>query len=320
MEGAALWGISHGLGAHLATMEHHEIQAQLKLLLSAIVTWTLATTLCKLAVMWLYTQIFTTRRFRQVTYIAMGFIALFPIIYIPVGLTNCQPIDAFWSLDPAYNAANCGPLINLEYGTVATNMFLDLMVVCFPIPMVWKLQMPTRKKFFVSGMFSIGLIIVAIMVWRIVFTYQTRHDTDFNYNLYYISLQSNLELWLGIMAANLPTLAPLYTRYIMPRVKTYFFSSRSSKKPSHPRSNKYMSRTFGSNGPDIYRDKFNRLDDESLEFPVELIEGQHTAKIEAGTPRRSMHENGIGFQRDVEISVEDIENFEQIQKHTRGFS
>lgn len=42
--------------------------------------------------------------------------------------------------------------------SVAINVALDLMVVALPIPVVWKLQMPNKKKIAVTGMFSLGIL------------------------------------------------------------------------------------------------------------------------------------------------------------------
>lgn len=56
------------------------------------------------------------------------------------------------------------------------------------------------------------------MIWRLYFTVTSRNDPDFVYNLYYVGLISFMELWLGVIVACIPTLAPLAKRYIRPTV------------------------------------------------------------------------------------------------------
>ena len=113
--------------------------------------------------------------------------------------------------------------------------------------------------------FSLCFSIVAIMAWRIQSTVARATDLDWNYNLYTTALQSQLELWLGIIAANLPTLAPLISRFIKPALKNYFGSRGFFKKP--PTGTKHLPRTFGSRDSTMTREKFNRLADDPLNFP-----------------------------------------------------
>jgi hypothetical protein len=139
------------------------------------------------------------------------------------------------------------------------------------------------------------------MAWRIQSTVVSTKESDWNYGLYTTALQSHLELWLGIIAANLPTLAPLFARFIKPVVKSYF-RSRSFKQPST--GGKHLPRTFGSGDPTIKRDKFNRLADNSVDFPVELIERQDLNKVEAGGASRTVSSYAIAMRRDVDVRVE----------------
>lgn len=57
---------------------------------------------------------------------------------------------------------------------------------------------------------------IGIMAWRLQFTISTLNDTDFVFNLFDIGLISLLELWLGIIAACIPTLGPLLKTYVKP--------------------------------------------------------------------------------------------------------
>lgn len=56
------------------------------------------------------------------------------------------------------------------------------------------------------------------MIWRIPVTIQSDGDGDFTYHLLTIALITMLELWLGIIVACIPTLAPLLKRRVIPVV------------------------------------------------------------------------------------------------------
>lgn len=56
------------------------------------------------------------------------------------------------------------------------------------------------------------------MIWRFPVTVQSSKDGDFTYHLVTVALITMLELWLGIIVACVPTLAPLVNRHIKPAV------------------------------------------------------------------------------------------------------
>ncbi|KAI9038717.1 glucose-methanol-choline (gmc) oxidoreductase [Aspergillus affinis] len=78
-------------------------------------------------------------------------------------------------------------------------------------------------------MFLVGMSVVAVMIWRLVITLHPETRSDFIYGLGRIALTSFLELWIGIIVVSLPTLAPLFKRYITPII------SRRPPSPAHVR-------------------------------------------------------------------------------------
>jgi hypothetical protein len=51
---------------------------------------------------------------------------------------------------------------------------------------------------------------------------------DWSYILLTTALQSHLELWLGILAANLPMMSPIFTRLLSPALSSWVRSMKSS--------------------------------------------------------------------------------------------
>lgn len=71
---------------------------------------------------------------------------------------------------------------------------------------------------------------IGIMCWRLEATTDSLQNPDFTYHFTIISLISNFELWLGIIAACIPTLAPLMKSYVRPALsKIKGLSSGSSQ-------------------------------------------------------------------------------------------
>lgn len=68
-----------------------------------------------------------------------------------------------------------------------------------------------------------------MMCWRAAAAHHTRSSPDYTYNFPLTVIISFFELWLGIMAACIPTLAPLFRAYIEPvihKLKSSLVSSR----------------------------------------------------------------------------------------------
>jgi hypothetical protein len=117
-------------------------------------SWTFATVFCKLALLAFYNVIFTMRRFKLISYTLMGACVFYPIVFLPIFMTQCKPLAAYWNFTPG----KCRPIQNQAYATVSINMVLDLVVVALPLPTIWALQMPLSKKIGVSFLFSLGLL------------------------------------------------------------------------------------------------------------------------------------------------------------------
>jgi hypothetical protein len=123
------------------------------------------------------------------------------------------------------------------------------------------------------------------MLWRLVDTVIINPTPDFPFDLYILALQSLLEVWLGIIAANLPTLGALFQSIIYPKVKT-LIDTYTSDKRSHQRR---VIHTFGSSGESKKpkRDQFGLLSEDSVEL-VDVPQGK----------------NEIHMERDFTVTVE----------------
>jgi hypothetical protein len=91
--------------------------------------------------------------------------------------------------------------------------------------------------------------VIGVMLWRLVTTAVHTSPPDLVYDAYLLALQSHLELWLGILAANLPTIAPLLRRFTGLKWNSYFSKYRSGSGRSNKTPNSVGLRTFGGGTP-----------------------------------------------------------------------
>ncbi|KAF7957204.1 hypothetical protein EAE96_002795 [Botrytis aclada] len=299
----------HNLGAHAVDLTYEDSTFQHKAQYSASFTWTFATCFAKLAVLWMYLTIFPGRRLKWAVYVTMGLSVAFLIAFVPIFMTVCLPVSAQWSPDIMFTLAHCRAIQTQEFASVGANMALDLIIVMIPIPSVWSLQMSVAKKVFVTSMFSLGLAVVGIGAWRINTTIKSTKSVDWSWFVVPVGLQSHLELWLGIIAANLPQMSPLLTRLLLPAMSSFYKSITSSRYT--------LSRTGGqkdtsgstddSRGGKSSRRRFTQISDErteleSMEVPLGTIERRHETDIESGQ-HDSQEFPKSKIWREIEVSI-----------------
>lgn len=81
---------------------------------------------------------------------------IYGIILVPIFIAACNPVEASW--DPLLHEEKCWPWMYHSLAALTLNVLLDVTIVVMPIPVVWSIQMPTKKKIGVTAMFSIGLL------------------------------------------------------------------------------------------------------------------------------------------------------------------
>lgn len=75
----------------------------------------------------------------------------------------CRPLAFNW--DPRIEGGNCANRPAAYLATGIINLLTDIMVLCLPVPMVWNLQLPKRKKFALSTVFGVGFVYVSGHSW-----------------------------------------------------------------------------------------------------------------------------------------------------------
>ncbi|TAQ86931.1 hypothetical protein B7494_g4738 [Chlorociboria aeruginascens] len=237
-----IWAIfSSGMGHYETELTPTELVNALKVIPAAYVTWTLGTAAFKLSVLYLYVRIFSMKTFRYLSYGLMGLTVAYCISFLVVFLTTCSPgISQLWHPTPN---GHCRDLNVGQLGSVSTNLAIDCLILALPMPWLWKLQMALRNKIVVTIVFSFSFITIGIMIWRI-YDLVTTANEDFVYHMPTLALTTTLELWLCIIIACIPTLAPIFKTYVTP-VVTKIMASKSS---SGIRSGPLSSVTFGRVG------------------------------------------------------------------------
>lgn len=110
-------------------------------------------------------------------------------------LVECRPFPHHWQVLP-----DPGPQCRQAYANLltlaATNVFTDLLLVIFPIPIILQSGMPVKRKVQLIMLFSLSLAMVATTLYRVPHTIW-KHGSQ-----QYRSLMASVEILFAATAAN----------------------------------------------------------------------------------------------------------------------
>ncbi|KAF4617958.1 hypothetical protein G7Y89_g15024 [Cudoniella acicularis] len=138
-------------------------------------------------------------------YCVIAFLIAFTLASEGTIAFSCTPVRASWDTTLVLTA-KC---FSKDTFTAIGLFNSYVLFACLPIPMVWTLQVNKRTKITLALILSLGLfacaaaIVKAVLQSKVYSTSDTtRNDTYFIWN--------SLELYIGILAASLPSLRPLF--------------------------------------------------------------------------------------------------------------
>ncbi|ROW06273.1 hypothetical protein VPNG_08074 [Cytospora leucostoma] len=219
LEGILLWSVFNGMGKHAFEMTPEEFVIIYKIIPATYVTYTVGTATFKLSVLSLYVRIFSVQKtFKRLSYTVMALTVAYCVTFLAVFLTTCSPdISQLWNPRPD---GYCRDLNIGQLGSVSVNLAVDVIIIVLPMPFLWRLNMSLRNKIFVTITFSLSFMTIGIMIWRIV-DLTTSATADMFSNMPTLALTTTLELWMCIIIACIPTLAPLFKTYLVPLISKF---------------------------------------------------------------------------------------------------
>ncbi|KAI1306888.1 hypothetical protein F5Y03DRAFT_394324 [Xylaria venustula] len=161
----------------------------------------------KLAVLLLYRRIFSAER-RGFNLVSMTLVVLVTVWTIAFFFTNIftyAPVSDIWTKPPGEAHHAFAHVTRMYNAQCFADTALDAIIITLPLPQIWKLQMTTRLKVQISGLFLLGFITTAASAARAVIQYGVAAEYFLARGIYW----ALIELSLGIVAASLPLLRPL---------------------------------------------------------------------------------------------------------------
>lgn len=110
----------------------------------------------KIAILLLYSRIFHPNR-HAVIFIYV-FIGVMVAYYVPntfLKLFECLPVRKSWDKSvPGHCIDNWGLILS----DCVVSLFSDFVILILPMPLIWRLKMPAKKKAQVTVVFTVGIL------------------------------------------------------------------------------------------------------------------------------------------------------------------
>ncbi|KAL2008122.1 hypothetical protein VTN00DRAFT_8104 [Thermoascus crustaceus] len=128
------------------------------------------------------------------------------IIFTFVICFGCNPVAKQW--DPTI-PGTCIDTIRSYYAIAGTSLGFDVIIILLPIPVLLKLQLYTRQKAVLIGLFCLGFFVTVIQIIRIFTIKNLKSYT----NSEAIVIWSIVEISLGVIIPCIPTYGPLFRSF-----------------------------------------------------------------------------------------------------------
>ncbi|KAK1826993.1 hypothetical protein QBC39DRAFT_437530 [Podospora conica] len=207
-----VWGsVVNGAGRHMGDVPLENLGAGLKLNFISQAIYLVAICIVKLAVGAMLLRIASFPIYKVITKSLMGFQAVWSTMCLLTLMLQCKDIRALW--DPTIPMKCWGEdtLHGLSYSNLAVSLFTDLAFALFiPVPMLWNLNVNRRTRLSLVGALGLGTFACAAAFVKIPSLVNYGKTGDWLWDSRDITIWTIVECNTGIVAANLPTLRPLF--------------------------------------------------------------------------------------------------------------
>ncbi|KAI1739170.1 hypothetical protein F4680DRAFT_149791 [Xylaria scruposa] len=205
-----LSAITGGAGHHLKALQPWHVVRYSEIIFSIEFLYAFSTGLAKISIALMIMRIFTVRHVRIAGICIILLSSGWMIHPFFTGLLLCTPIEANWN--PATPGASCGNQY-IGFGIVAgLDIINELALLILPIPSLLTLQLRTRYKVALLGVFGTGLITLIITILRIPILLTTDfHDLTFDTRNQQIVMA---EPAAALVVSCSPVLRPLFDKLV----------------------------------------------------------------------------------------------------------
>ncbi|KAI1340837.1 hypothetical protein F5Y15DRAFT_33835 [Xylariaceae sp. FL0016] len=200
-----------GVGYHVGYLEEADPQAVTnfsKYLVSISACYLLVVSLPKLAILVVYRRLFPQKSVLIVLYGTSFVLLAAPFASLIALLAACRPFSANWAA-PQIQAAQCIDKEALFIWTSFPSIVTDVVLLCPPLPIVWRLHASRQLKLGLTVTFVIGGSGLIASIMRFWTSSQTSSFTDATYNAVELIIWTLVEPGISLICVSMMMYRPL---------------------------------------------------------------------------------------------------------------
>ncbi|KAI0542083.1 hypothetical protein GGR58DRAFT_453900 [Xylaria digitata] len=178
-------------------------QDSLRLIFLSSVLIQLPLAAVKIAILLFYKRIFATRAFAIGVWVSITIVCLWGVLFFFLTLFLIRPLE-YAPIDKVQFRYD---LIAVGLAQVATSIALDVLVLCLPLPVLFRLHMDLKRKWAIVLVFCLGIFCVAATIVRLVLL---SRSTDFF--ILFTDLRDTIYIF-AIIEPNVSILAACFLTY-----------------------------------------------------------------------------------------------------------
>jgi fucose permease len=174
--------------------------------------------------------------FRRLNYLTLLVVNVAGTALTLLNIFQCRPPQAAFTY-PVPKNSSCTDIVTLYLSSAPVNIITDLAILLLPMPLLTGMRLPKKQKIILVATFSAGAFVAVVDVVRLAYlqdaafarlsaqtgesgdnTTEQRGD-DFSWNAALSFMWSAVEVNLGLICACVPSLKPLFLRFLPSFIK-----------------------------------------------------------------------------------------------------
>ncbi|KAK2007261.1 hypothetical protein LZ32DRAFT_632413 [Colletotrichum eremochloae] len=220
-------GARYGTGRHRIDLSPEDNRNALLCWYICELLYIISTCLLKISVGYFLLRVSVRRAHIWTLRLLMLVTVLFGATYFFMFLLQCGPISTFWEQSPrvADKCFNNNVILAMTYTASIINCLADWAFGILPLFILWSLSLPKQTRLLAFSILSFAAIGSIATIIRLVYIPTLLDGDDFLWSTTDLVLWSTVEPGIGITAASIATLRPLWR----------LMGSRSGSSPQTPR-------------------------------------------------------------------------------------
>ena len=157
-----------GIGQHVTDIPASEYAPLLKGFLASSIFWDASTTTTKFAILLTYLELIPLKTFRHTCYVVMVVTGVIAAASVLMQALSCIPL---WSTYTLQAVATCPLVRPAIIFVICGSAVLDFVITLLPMVVLWKLQMPRKRK--IGLMLAFSTLLMCVCELAVQFCFMT---------------------------------------------------------------------------------------------------------------------------------------------------